>query len=233
MNQNLTCTVPPPLTDVELAMYLDGEAELGVEQHVAQCAACRDAATGLARQQAELAARLYRSACPTPDELRDYQMGLLTRTDASNIGLHLARCPHCTHELFVLDEFLGDPLPTPTLREQIRRLVASLAPGLSTGALAGQRGAHEPLLVYTAEGLQIGIEIEENLETGMRSIKGLITSGDLDNLLVHLWRDGQLVATALVDSLLGDFQFTNVEPATYELIISAQQTKFRIPQVAL
>ncbi|MCB0063393.1 MAG: hypothetical protein KDE19_14830 [Caldilineaceae bacterium] len=242
----MTCITPPALTDLDLAMYLEGDADATVAHHIATCPACRDKATAFAQQQAALQAQLYRSTCPTPDELRDYQMNLLNRADAGNVALHLARCPHCTRELFVLKEYLGDiPATVPHFVDQLKLLVARLlsAPAPSTSALlpTGQRGGESNLLLYQAGEFQIGLEVMDDRTSGHKQLHGVITGGDGENLLVHLWRNNVLIATAVVDPLLGDFHFTQLplsaatgeEPALYELIVSAQETKVRVPALHL
>ncbi len=250
----MNCTAPPALTELDLSVYLDGEADAAVAQHIATCPACRANATTLAEQQLTLFDQLYRSNCPTPEELRDDQVGLLDRADRSNLALHLARCPHCTRELFMLQEFMAEaapalqPAPVSHLLDQIKFLVATLvgAPNSSVSALAGQRGAEPTLLVYAADEIQIGLEVADDPESGQKQLHGVVTSAMLDDLFVHLWRNGVLIATAPVDPLLGDFHFVNLPVANrfglstsergvdeYELIISTQQIKLRVPQLRL
>lgn len=254
----MNCTDPPALTDLELAMYVDGEATAATIAHLAHCPSCRERAAALAQQQVDQQTLLFRSTCPTPAELRDYQLGLLARADQSTIALHLARCPHCTHELFVLETFLlpqTEPDTAPWYTP-ITLLVAELiqqVQALGTGAqLAGQRGATAPLQLFQSGEVQVGITIEEEPTSGTYTINGLIANGQalltdnmMDNemdsgaqsqqLLAHLWRDNMLIATTMVDSLLGDFRFANISPAApdvaYEVIISAEQTKLRLPNL--
>lgn len=234
-------------------MYVEGDADSAVAQHIAACPACRANAANLAQQQAALGTLLYRSTCPTPEELRDYEWALLDRADAGNVGIHLARCPHCTRELFVLRDYLAEaPATAVNVGGQLRLLVARLlnptAP-LSPATLlpAGRRGTEPTLSLYQVDGWQIGLEVGEDPVSGQKQLRGIITQNQLtseepENLLVHLWRDGELVATAVVDPLLGDFQFTQLPPTAatngdqpnlYELIISAQQTKVRVPALQL
>jgi len=254
----MNCIDPPALTELDLALYLDGEADAVVAHHMATCPACRANATTLATAQRKLFGQLYRSSCPTPEELRDYQVGFLNRADRSNLALHVARCPHCTRELFLLQAFLNQPaLATPpvtplsatlNLLDQVKFFVATLVgtPGSPTPALAGQRGtsqrSSDPItLLYEAEDIQIGLEVVADPASGQQQLHGVVTSPLLENLLVHLWHNGQLIATASVDPLLGDFHFVNLPitataPApsdTYELIISAPQTKLHVPRLPL
>ena len=236
----MNCTAPPALTEIELAMYLAGDAEPAVNQHLVACPACRTQATVLAQQEQGLINQLYRSNCPTPAELRDYHLHLSTRADSSNVGLHLARCPHCTRELFDLATFLTPTTVSApaTLADQVRLLVAALVDlGGGLPALLGARGDEPTLQLYQVGDVQIGLEIVADPSSGRQQLNGMITGDDLTNLLVHLWRGDQLLTTAAVDPLLGDFHFTNLpadQPAVeYELIISAQQTKIRLPPIRL
>lgn len=236
----MNCTTPPALTDLDLAMLLGDDAEPAVRQHVANCPACRARAEQLARQEAALLDQLYRSTCPTPEELRDYHLQLLTRSAGSNIGLHLARCPHCTRELFDLTAFLAPPAAvSTTFVDQIKLLVAKLVDlgGRAAPVLQGVRGDEPTLLLYQVGEIQIGLEVVADPTSGQKRLDGMITGEDLANLLVHLWRGGQLIATAAVDPVLGDFHIANLpadQPtADYELIVSAQQTKIRVPELRL
>ncbi len=247
----MNCIDPPALTELDLAVYLDGEADPAVALHIATCPACRANATFLAQKQLTLFDWLYRSNCPMPEELRDYQRGLLGRADRSNLALHLARCPHCTRELFMLQAFMAQsPLmaqpSAPNLVEQIKFLVAKLvnAPNPLMPTLAGQRGAEPSLLLYEADDIQVGLEMIDDPESGQKQLHGIVTSALLDDLFVHLWHNGRLIATAPVDPLLGDFHFVNLpvadrsaaataETAVYELIVSAQQVKLHVPHLPL
>lgn len=235
----MNCTTPPALTDLDLAMLLGDDAEPAVRQHVVNCPACRARAEALAQQEAALVDQLYRSSCPTAEELRDYHLGFLIRGQQSNIGLHLARCPHCTRELFDLTAFLAPPTATPSLVDQVKLLVAKLVDlgGSAAPVLQGVRGDEPTLLLYQVGEIQIGLEVVADPTSGQKRLDGMITGDDLANLLVHLWRGGQLIATAAVDPVLGDFHIANLpadQPtAAYELIVSAQQTKIRVPELRL
>lgn len=232
----MNCTTSPPLTELDLLRYLDREGDTVLAQHIAGCPACRDKVTALVQQNNAIVSQLYRSMCPSPAELRDYRLNLLTRVENGNIALHLVRCPHCTRELFVLDQFLPEePGPIANVVYGIKFLSARLASTFNTADLlpAGARGDTAPPQIYESDDLQIGLEIEVDKQTGTYTIKGLITGENLNNLFVHLWRNDTLVATAQVDNVLGDFQFTSLLSANYELIVSAQETKVRLPQIAV
>jgi len=250
----MNCIDPPALTTIDLASYLDGEADVAIVHHIAACPACRATAIAQAQQQNQLSALFYRSTCPTPEEIRDYRLGLLNRADESNVALHVAHCPHCTRELLVLHEFLAaQTLPTVNPLQQfilhIAKLLPATAPNVANPLLAGQRGNDSTLHFYQADEFQIGFNVIKDPGTGQRALHGMIAGGDLDNLLVHLWCNGQLLATVAVDPLLGDFQIPELsklldksedskierteENRVFAVIVSAPQVKVYIPALHL
>lgn len=58
-----------------------------------------------------LQAALYRQDCPETMKLGEYQLGLLAEAEATQIKVHLNRCPHCQAELARLAEFLTEDVP--------------------------------------------------------------------------------------------------------------------------
>ena len=107
----MVCATPPQPDDTRLLSFLDGEIDLTVQAHIEQCPHCRQRATQLAALQGRLLAGLYRAVCPTPDELGDYDLGLLPTDQALAVTQHLAECPHCTREIAQLQAFLTELSP--------------------------------------------------------------------------------------------------------------------------
>jgi hypothetical protein len=60
---------------------------------------------------AYLLAALYRQDCPDTMTLSQYQLGLLTASEAAQLTVHLDRCPDCQVELNRLIEFLAQESP--------------------------------------------------------------------------------------------------------------------------
>jgi hypothetical protein len=60
-----TCTYSTPLTGAELLMALDNQAAPEVAMHLSHCPGCQQRASQINGQQQGLAARLFRSACPS------------------------------------------------------------------------------------------------------------------------------------------------------------------------
>src|SRR5688500_11337512 len=107
----MECISPPALTDGQLLAYVEGDADADTAAHIHRCAYCRERAPDLAQVNRQLAARVYRVACPSSVELSEYQLGLLTAEQMPAIQQHLQDCLHCTRELQQLGGFLADLAP--------------------------------------------------------------------------------------------------------------------------
>ena len=237
--------IPPELADRDLLAYLDGEADPQVAEHLERCPHCRRRAARLARQQDHLTAQLYRLACPPPQELGEYHLGLLSADQAVAVAHHLAECPHCGREMAQLQDYLADLAPALELSPaervvgRVRVLVARLlAAGGETDwtgqpalvpALAGLRGAEVEPMVYQANGLQVLIQVQDDVQQpGRKTILGLVTGlDDAHQWEVHLWQAGEWVATAPIEEL-GNFALSNVAPGSYELILSGPMLEIHI-----
>ena len=229
----MACVSPPELEDSALLAYLDGEADPQVAAHLEHCAHCRERADRLARVQARLTAQLYRVACPSPQELGEYHLGVLPRDRAAAVSRHLAACPHCAREVEQLRGYLDILAPDvkPGPLDRIRVLVARLADLGSrtpTLAYAGTRGEEKGLRIYQADGAQIAVEVQEDAgRHDRRVLLGLVTGTALRELTAHLWQAGQRVTTVPVDDL-GNFVIPDLAPGQYELILSGPQVEIHI-----
>lgn len=94
-----SCTRPPALSDIELSMFLDQEADHAVVSHLNGCPYCLARANALGHTQHDLKGQYYRHSCPEPELLRDYEFGLLEPAESVQLSQHLALCPHCSREL--------------------------------------------------------------------------------------------------------------------------------------
>lgn len=232
----MTCISPPALSNEQIAMFLDGEANTQVAAHLEHCPYCHERADDMARAHDELRTYLYRITCPSPETLRDYHFDFLSPIQISDVTQHLARCPHCTRELAILNDYLGEIVPSALTRavEKVKVLVAQLIggglPPLSP-AFSGVRGAGEEPYMYQADDVQISLEVQaDNERAGRKVVTGLIFGVVSDRLQVHLWQSDQLLATAPVDDV-GSFVFSHLIPGHYELILSGQQMKILIPEL--
>lgn len=237
-----SCAIPPELRTEQLVAYLDGEAEVAVTQHLARCPYCHNRAMAMADEQKDLLSLFLQRSCPTTDELRDYHFDLLDDAQTVAITQHLYTCPHCTHDLFALREFIGEeeevvePQPSPslwgTMVERIRFLVADLIQGgAALNPAYGVRGGEvirvlrdATIIVdnvfYQAENLLIELEIgTDPRQSKHKFILGLIVGLEDEGYVVHLWKNDQVVGTSTVNEL-GSFAFTGLPAGNYDLIIS-------------
>lgn len=236
----MPCEMPPELDDVQLLAALDGEADAQVAEHLEGCRYCRSRAARLARLQGQLTARLYRLDCPRPEELGEYQMGLLEADRAATIRQHLDGCPLCQREMAEWQRFeqaLAPDLkfsPRERIQIWIGRLVESVgkatAPGLPAlaPAYAPVRGEAVAPRVYEAGDARVALEVEPDLQDPTRrALLGLVTGVPFSELSAHLWQAGEEVAAAPVDEL-GNFEIAGLAPAHYDLILAGPEFEIHI-----
>lgn len=248
----MACVRSPKLNDSELLAYLAGDATPSTTAHLAECTLCRQQAEVLAAQEKQLTTSLYRSQCPSPLTLSEYQIGFLSAAETRVIDLHLQHCPHCRHELQILTNYLEAVAPTleiepsPTLWERSRTLVTRLVEelpnlgmfnGLSTGnawAAAGLRGAMGTQLVYAADEVQVVIEVQPDLQhPAQRMLLGLLLGLETpQTVTAQLWHTDQPVATALVDEL-GNFILADLAPGIYDLVLCDDKTEVHVQALVI
>lgn len=239
----MTCALPPQLEDRELLAYLDGEAGHQVIAHLERCPHCRERADRLARLQSRITSELYRIACPSPLELGEYHLGVLSRDQAAGVARHLAGCPHCSREVAQLEGYLGELAPDLAFSplERIKVLVAELLRGAEgigwsggpalAPALVGVRGEEAGPWVYQAGEVQIAIEIQDDAaQPGRKMLLGLLTGMEPRGLVGHLWLAEQRVAEVPVDEL-GNLIVGNLVPGRYELILSGPEVEIHIREL--
>jgi anti-sigma factor RsiW len=237
----MTCISPPALDDKQLLAYVDGEAGPQIIAHIEQCPHCRAEAHRLGTWQSRLTAQLYRITCPTPEELGEYHLGMLSREQATVVNRHLAECPLCTREVAQLKAYLGELAPAlepsrlEQVKEHVRVLVARLTHGGEasgswlTPVPAGIRGAEAGPIIYEVDDIQVMLEIhDDTAQPDRKSILGLVVGlDDTQGLEVHVWQAEKLFTTVPVDEL-GNFVIANLAPATYELILSGSDIEIHI-----
>ncbi len=244
----MNCTYPPELSELQLLMAADGEADSAVERHLAGCAYCRQRSTDLARQQEALKQRLWRATCPSALALGEFRMGLCTPAEAAAMARHLAECPHCTAELAELDRFLAEPAPEPSpsalevVKQRVQVWVASLISGAqrlslpSAPALASVRGANDEPLIYVAGDLQLTLQAEPAgaaSDPQSRLLIGMVLGLAHPELAtVHLWRGDRPWGQQPVDDL-GNFTIGGLVPGRYELILSAPDVEVHVQELTI
>jgi hypothetical protein len=222
--QIMKCISSPALDNVEIAMYIDGEADEAVIAHIQQCPFCSERARQWTLLQNRLRKQSYRVNCPTPMELGDYHLGLLPAAEALQVSAHLRECLLCKQEVAILEDFLTDLAPEISLLGAVRVLIARLISGQGNlTPAAALRGVGKEPLTYQANGILIVLDIQPTKE-GKASIFGQIASDDQDEWTgarVELRKDDQFQASTEVDDL-GTFQYTDVIHGGQELRIWPQ-----------
>lgn len=218
-----TCVNPTEIQKGDLMTYVDGTADEIVIQHVRHCPACTRQAEELAAFQAVLTAKLYRFSCPAPDQLIAYQQSELEGNEKLSVVQHLRQCPHCARDLATLvrDERTG-------FGERVREIVEVLeavlmTPQLQAAEVRGIPGAIRPKpQVYRAGEIEI-IASQRPARTHLRrwDLSGLVHVGGrvpetIGEAKAELYRGKGLIAITEV-SPRGQFTFTAVEPADYDL----------------
>ncbi len=224
----MTCSIPPALTDDQISLLLDGDADAALQEHVAVCSGCAARVREAQMIERSLHAGLHRWDCPPSHQLGEYHLGLLQRSDERTIMRHLEVCAACRAEIEELRVFLttaeSAPAPPPTAvshrRPRLRELVARLVPRAAAPAL---RGADDgPLLAETDDGTTLILDVQRD-PIGHLTIGGQLVSTDQavwTGALVELRVVDHLAATASVDDL-GCFRLARVPAQRVELRITS------------
>ena len=185
----------------------------------------------------KLTTQLYRIDCPTPEDLGEYHLKMLSDEQTQAVRQHVGLCPHCSRELAQLETYLTDLAPEIafSLREKIQILVAKLIPnGLDAslspapGPAFALRGEVDGPLMYEAGDYQLNLEIQDDpTKTGHKSILGLLIGGDDSVFEAQLWQNGRFLQQTNIDDL-GNFVFSGVQPGTYDLVLSQHVTEIHV-----
>jgi hypothetical protein len=223
----MKCISSPALGDAQIISFIEGEADAAVTIHMVECQFCAQRAERWLNLQNNLKAKLYRRSCPTPMELGDYHLGLLSKPRDSVVEQHMRRCPLCRREVNELEAYLKELVPQPGVRESVRVLIARLIGGQTGEESSGVpavalRGERNGPITYEADGLVIIVDIQAN-STGQASILGQVAADDQDkwtDSMVELRQADAPPKTAAVDDL-GSFHFEEVLIGSTELTITS------------
>lgn len=224
----MKCISSPALDDAQIISFIEGEADAAVITHIAECQFCAQRAERWRNLQNSLKAKLYRRSCPTPMELGDYHLGLLSKPqDSSVVEQHLRQCPLCRREVNELEEYLRELIPQPSMLESARVLIARLIGGqagqesLAVPAFA-LRGEGKGPITYEADDLVIILDVQST-SGRQASILGQVAANDQDQwtgALVELRQADAPPKNASLDDL-GSFHFEEVLIGSTELTITS------------
>lgn len=231
----MKCITSPALDDIEIAKYVDGEADEIVAAHIKECQFCLEKANRWALSQNRLKKQLYRTSCPSPMELGDYHLRLLAAPQMLLVAQHIQECAFCRREVAELADFLKDHVPEVGLLKRAKLLFARLTGGpavsgmLEEGsfgpALLALRGEAKGPLTFGADGIIVILEIEPGSE-GTAKILGQVAAEDQDQwtgALVELRQGPRLLFSSTVDDL-GAFRFEGVLPGAQRLRIISKDS---------
>lgn len=104
--------------------------------------------------------RLFRATCPSSENLVAYQQNTLTSGQHQEIAHHLAHCPHCVHELQMVQRMVEIPADIPpapnTISRSIMARLQAPRPFMPISRLRMERPTH---YAYQTEGLQLTLSI--------------------------------------------------------------------------
>lgn len=173
--------------DEELLRFaLDGEAlSEETQNHIERCETCKRRIATYRQANTFLLSHLYRSECPTGEELSLYcaAYDFLSEEKRISIANHILDCPLCAAEAEETRKFLrvqDIPLPAPALspRAIVRRIFATRVPrpqaqfivrGKATEAIWPRQ--------YRAESVDLSLHLSRT-STGEFMLLGILTSTD-------------------------------------------------------
>ena len=240
--KDMDCISAKPLTESEMLRFLDGNSNPETVGHLQSCIHCKQRLDALQDIHGQLTKDLYRFQCPTPLELGEYHLRLISSESRQLIKAHLTDCLHCTRELDGLKGYLDqvqpdiDITPIERLKIIVAKVLGSLE-GSSQGSLApavvGVRGTASSATMYEAGELQLNIELQKDPDQpGKGNLLGLALGTDVQNLVAQLYLDGEEIASSKLDEL-GNFHFQDLPTGAYALILKGPETEIHIPKIAV
>jgi hypothetical protein len=235
----MSCIRPGAVSTEDLVAYVAGEAPASVANHLRACSQCSADARDYARAERRLRLILDRVACPDPQRLGEYELGLVDGDERWTIAGHVGECRRCADELRALRGFLADdPLPALSLAERARRIVAALVEPSPGHAYGDVRGDEETSTrTFRADDVTITVGPGPAARRGRASLDGLVVAdeGDANRFA---GRDARLVPASgrpivvLVDHL-GNFLFEDVPPGVYRLELDLTDRLIVVDEIPL
>jgi hypothetical protein len=235
----MKCITSPALDDTQIVSYVEGEADDIVVAHIKECPFCSERANRWSLLQNSLRKQLYRVTCPTPVELGDYHLGLLSAPQVLVVAQHLRECPLCRREVVELESFLDDPDPEVSLLGAAKVLIARMIGVQSESGQNGENGfipsgvalrgeAKEPITLQ-ADGIVIVLDLQHT-DGGVINVLGQVAAEDQDQwteAVVEVRHGNELQFSTTVDDL-GAFRFEGIMPGSKELRIISKDSSLTV-----
>jgi hypothetical protein len=238
------CTGLSPLSDDVLLDALDGIVSEATRQHLQTCGDCSERLAHFQKLEQRMHSIMYRSGCPSADELADYAIGVATLNKQQTTEAHLQTCLLCQQEVQSLQTILTVdeveiPLKQKTKSEPLwqqvkhklhdleEQLVTVLVPRplMPQAALKGA-GDRERILNYEHQSVTVMLRLEKVVD-GLK-INGTI----IDNQSDGQWANGhaelmsaeQKRFVAVIDED-ENFTFAQLPPGLFQLNIYAASSR--------
>jgi hypothetical protein len=173
-------------TDEELISFaLDDEAlPAEANNHLQQCETCQKRLASYKQVNTYLLSHLYRSQCPSGEELSLYCADLLPAEECVRIANHILDCPLCTNEVTETRKFLRTldvelPVSSFSPRALLRPIFATRVMRTQPQfAMRGGNASETPWpLQYKAESVNLSLHLSLTSK-GESMLLGIITSID-------------------------------------------------------
>src|SRR5438034_10160097 len=171
-------------TDEELISFaLDGEAlPEGANNHLQQCETCKQRLAAYKQANVYLLSHLYRSQCPSGEQLSLYCADLLLADERMSIASHVKDCPLCATEVEQSRSFLRMDIKFPASSFSLRALLHPIfaTPVIRTQPQFAVRGdASEAVWPrqYKAESVYLTLHLSLT-SSGEHMLLGIMTSID-------------------------------------------------------
>lgn len=225
-----------PTNEELLSFALDGEVlPDAARTHLEQCATCQRRLARYKQANAYLISHLYRSQCPTGEQISLYCAGLLPEDERMSMANHVIDCPLCAAEVedtrcYLQVQDIELPSPSLSLRRLVRRIFATrvVRPKLQF-AVPGDASETAWPRQFKAESVDVSPHLSRT-SSGEHMLLGILTSADpaesvdaLEGVPASLDVNGDKPTTAPllctpVDDL-GNIVFKSMPPGKYSLII--------------
>lgn len=232
-----------PTDEQLLGFALDGDTlPEATRNHLEQCQTCQRRLARYEQAHAYLLSRLYRSLCPSGEQLSLYCAGLLPDDDSITIANHVLDCPLCAAEVketrsFLQEQDIEIPAPSFSPRALARRIFATrIIRPQPQFAFRGDESETAWPRQYKAESVDLSLHLSRTT-SGEHMLLGILTSTNpaesveaLEGIPVELYaapfplatNGGKPIATPLILTQvddLGNIVFKPVPAGEYIMVI--------------